>query len=90
MCGFTMEIRQEMINNASETISNEQMMLLEAGIIEDFSFNLVQFDEYALKLLFSQAEIKDSRRVSMVFILTVMVIVLTLLQISVLLKKTGR
>jgi hypothetical protein len=65
----------EMITNATKAIQEEQEILRDAGVIEDFSFDLTMFDQSALKMLFTDIEERGSNRIAIVFILVILLLI---------------
>jgi uncharacterized membrane protein YphA (DoxX/SURF4 family) len=59
----------EMIGNAAVPVDEETQMLIEAGVFEEFSFDVIDFDHLISKLVYKQSKSRQERGVVVVFIL---------------------
>ena len=66
----------ELIGNASAPIDEEQQILQDAGVYDDFSFEVVDFDHFIPALLLNKEADKYKKGVALIFILALMVILL--------------
>jgi hypothetical protein len=66
----------ELIENASAPMDEEAAMLMEAGVYEDFSFDVVEFDQMVNTWLFRQGDMKRERGVVAGFILGILLLML--------------
>jgi len=66
----------ELIGNASAPMDEEAQMLREAGVYEDFSFNVLEFDQLIPDLLLKDGSRKGERGVIISFILAILVLML--------------
>jgi uncharacterized membrane protein YphA (DoxX/SURF4 family) len=66
----------ELIGNASAPMDEEAQMLREAGVYEDFSFNVLEFDQLIPDLLLKEGAQKRERGVVISFILAILVLML--------------
>ena len=72
----------ELIGNASAPLDEETRLLMEEGFYDDLSFNVLEFDQYLPKLLMNKSAEKRERGVSILFILTIILLVLVSGRIS--------
>ncbi len=66
----------ELIENASAPMDEEAALLMEAGVYEDFSFDVLEFDQMANTWLFRQGDMKRERGVVAGFILGILLLML--------------
>jgi len=66
----------ELLDNASAPLDEEAQLLMEAGIYEEFSFDVVDFDRFLPELLFEQSAKKGESRAIVAFIMGILVILL--------------
>jgi len=66
----------ELIGNASAPLDEEQQILQDAGVYDDFSFEVVEFDHFLPALLLNQGAVKREKGVALAFLLALMVIIL--------------
>jgi hypothetical protein len=66
----------ELIGNASAPLDEEQQILQDAGVYDDFSFEVVEFDHFLPALLLNQGADKREKGVVLAFLLALMVIIL--------------
>ena len=66
----------ELIENASAPMDEEAELLMEAGVYEDFSFDVVEFDQLVPEWLFRQGAMKLERGVVAGFILGILLLML--------------
>jgi len=66
----------ELIGNASAPMDEEAQMLREAGVYEDFSFNVMEFDQLIPDLLLKDGSQKREHGVVVSFILAILVLML--------------
>ncbi len=66
----------EMIGNASAPMDEETQLLMEAGIFEDFSFDVLDFDHFAAELVFEKERKKREHGVIIAFIMGVLILVI--------------
>ncbi len=59
----------ELIGNASAPIDEEAQLLMDAGIYEDFSFDVVEFDRFLPGLLYKPEAQKRDRGITLIFIM---------------------
>jgi len=72
----------ELIGNASAPLDEEQQILQDAGVYDDFSFEVVEFDHFIPALLLNKGADKREKGVALVFMLALLVIVLVSGRIS--------
>lgn len=61
----------ELIGNASAPLDEETQLLMEAGALEDFSFDVVEFDHFVPDLLLKDGARKRENGVSLAFLLAI-------------------
>jgi uncharacterized membrane protein YphA (DoxX/SURF4 family) len=66
----------ELIGNASAPMDEEAQMLMEAGIYEEFSFDVLDFDHFAAGLIFEKEMKKKELGVIIAFIMGVLILML--------------
>ncbi|MCK4749891.1 MAG: DoxX family protein [Bacteroidales bacterium] len=66
----------ELIGNASAPMDEEAQLLMEAGVYEDFSFDVMEFDQFIPDLILKEGAIKQERGVIIAFILGVLLLML--------------
>lgn len=66
----------ELIGNASAPVDEETQLLMEAGVFEDFSFDVVDFDHFIPALLLDEGAKKQERSSVLVFVLTLLLVFL--------------
>ncbi len=66
----------ELIGNAAAPMDEEQQALMEAGIFEDFSFDVLDFDTFLPGLIYKAKASGIERGVSLAFILGVILLIL--------------
>lgn len=66
----------ELIGNASAPMDEEAQLLMEAGIYEEFSFDVLDFDRFIPELVFERETKKRERHVVVVFVMGVVVLLL--------------
>ena len=66
----------ELIGNASAPMDEEAPLLMEAGIYEEFSFDVLDFDRFIPELVFEREAKKRERHVVVVFVMGVVVFLL--------------
>jgi hypothetical protein len=64
----------ELIGNASAPMDEESQMLMEAGVYEDFSFDVMEFDQFIPGLLLKDGAVKRERGIITGFILSVLLL----------------
>ncbi|MEN8201143.1 MAG: BT_3928 family protein [Bacteroidota bacterium] len=64
----------ELIGNASAPLDEEAQLLMEAGVYEEFSFDVVDFDRFLPELLYKKEAQKRERGVLIVFILGMIIL----------------
>lgn len=64
----------ELIGNASAPLDEETQLLMEAGVLEEFSFDVVEFDRFVPELLLNEGAKKRERGVGLVFVLMLMLV----------------
>ncbi len=67
---------QELIGNASVPMDEEAELLLDAGITDEFSFDMVEFDRIFPKLLLNYTAARREQGVTIVFILSLLLLLL--------------
>jgi hypothetical protein len=72
----------EMIQNASAPLDEEAQLLMEAGIYEDFSFDVVDFASLVPTLVLEKAQEKRENGVTITFVLAVLLLLLVFSRIS--------
>jgi hypothetical protein len=66
----------ELIGNASAPMDDEAQMLMDAGVYDEFSFNVVEFDDYLPKLVLNEGSAKREEGVALAFILAILAVLL--------------
>jgi hypothetical protein len=66
----------ELIGNASAPLDEEEQMLVDAGVFEDFSFDVVEFDHFMPALVLEKSAEKQEKGATLAFILALLVVVL--------------
>jgi uncharacterized membrane protein YphA (DoxX/SURF4 family) len=66
----------EMIGNAAAPMDEETQMLMEAGVYEDFSYNVVDFNTLVPALVYEGGNVRLERSVVAILILAISVIIL--------------
>jgi hypothetical protein len=70
----------ELIGNASapmdEEMDEEELLLMDAGVYEGFSFDVVEFDHFVPKLVYKEQATKREEGVGLAFILAILAVVL--------------
>jgi hypothetical protein len=66
----------ELIANASAPLDEEAQLLMEAGVYEEFSFNVLEFDRITPALLLRSSVKEREQGVTVAFILSVVVLLL--------------
>jgi len=66
----------ELVGNASAPVDEETQLLMEAGVYEDFSFNVVDFDRFLPDLLFKRSTKRGERRAIVAFIMGLIILLL--------------
>ena len=66
----------ELIGNASAPMDEEAQLLMEAGIYEEFSFDVLDFDRFIPELVFEREAKKRERHVVVVFVMGMVVFLL--------------
>jgi len=64
----------ELIGNASAPLDVEAQLLMEAGVSEELSFDLIEFDHFIPGLLLEDGAAKREKGVSLAFILTLILV----------------
>jgi hypothetical protein len=64
----------ELIGNASAPMDEEAQLLMEAGVYEDFSFNVMEFDTFIPELILTEGVTKRERSIVIGFILGVLLL----------------
>jgi hypothetical protein len=59
----------EMIGNAAVPVDEETQMLIEAGVYEEFSFDVIDFDHLISELVYVQSKKRQERGVVVAFVL---------------------
>ncbi len=57
------------LENAASPLSEEEQMLMEAGVFEDFSFGVLEFDSYVPNLIYNKGSLAREKGVVISFIL---------------------
>jgi len=66
----------ELIGNASTPMDDEAQMLIDAGVYDDFSFDVVEFDHYMSRLVLQEGKAKREEGVALAFILAILLVLL--------------
>jgi len=66
----------ELIGNASAPMDDEAQMLMDAGVYDEFSFDVIEFDSYLPGLVLKEGAAKRDKGVSLAFILSMLVVLL--------------
>jgi uncharacterized membrane protein YphA (DoxX/SURF4 family) len=66
----------ELVGNASAPMDEEAQLLMEAGLYEEFSFDVVDFDRFLPELLFKQSAKRGERRAIVAFIMGILLLLL--------------
>jgi uncharacterized membrane protein YphA (DoxX/SURF4 family) len=66
----------ELMGNASAPMDEEAQLLMDAGIFDEFSFDMVEFDQIIPKLLLNDSAARSEQAVTIVFILSVLLLLL--------------
>jgi hypothetical protein len=66
----------ELIGNASAPMTEEEQILMDAGVYDDFSFEVVEFDHFIPALLLNRGAKEQETGVALAFILALLVIML--------------
>jgi uncharacterized membrane protein YphA (DoxX/SURF4 family) len=66
----------ELVDNASAPLDEEAQLLMEAGVYEEFSFDVVDFDRFLPDLLFKQNSETGERRALFAFVMGVVILLL--------------
>ncbi len=66
----------ELVGNASAPLDEEAQLLMEAGLYEEFSFDIVDFDRFLPELLFKQSAKRGERRAIVAFIMGILLLLL--------------
>jgi uncharacterized membrane protein YphA (DoxX/SURF4 family) len=66
----------ELIGNASAPLDEETQLLMEAGVYEDFTFDVLEFDRFIPALLLEDGALKREQGVGLAFVLTLLLIFL--------------
>ncbi len=66
----------ELVGNASAPVDEEAQLLMEAGVYEEFSFDVVDFDRFLPELLFKQGAKAGERRATIAFIMGMLILLL--------------
>jgi len=64
----------ELIGNASAPMDEEAQLLMDAGIYEDFSFDVVEFDRFLPGLLYKPKALKRDQRTILIFIMGIVIL----------------
>jgi hypothetical protein len=72
----------ELIGNAAVPIDEETQMLMEAGVYDDFSFDVIDFDPVISSYILEQSENRKERRMAVIFALGVLLVLLISASIS--------
>jgi hypothetical protein len=72
----------ELVGNASAPLDEEAQLLMEAGVYEELSFDVIEFDHFIPDLLLKEGAEMREKGVGLAFILTLMVILLLAGRIS--------
>jgi hypothetical protein len=72
----------ELIGNAAVPIDEETQMLIEAGVYDDFSFDVIDFDPVISSYILEQSENRKERRMAVIFALGVLLVLLISASIS--------
>jgi hypothetical protein len=72
----------ELIGNASAPMDEDTQLLMEAGVYEEISFDVIEFDHFVPDLILKDGAIKREMGIGLVFILALMVILLLAGRIS--------
>ena len=65
----------ELVGNASVPMDEETQLLMESGVLEEFSFDVVDFDQFTPELLWKDNAARRERGVAIAFILAVLLLV---------------
>jgi uncharacterized membrane protein YphA (DoxX/SURF4 family) len=63
------------IENATSPLSDEEQMLMEAGVFEDFSFGVLEFASYVPNMIYNKASLAREKGVIISFILGIICLV---------------
>ena len=66
----------ELIGNASAPMDEEAQALMEAGVYEEFSFDVLEFDQFSSELVFKKEKEKGERRTVIAFMMGVAIVLL--------------
>ncbi len=66
----------ELIGNAAAPVGEEAMLLMEAGIYDDFSFGVLDFDRFLPRLVYGDQSTALERRVMLAFVLGILLLLL--------------
>ncbi len=66
----------ELVGNASAPMDEEAQLLMEAGLYEEFSFDVVDFDRFLPELLLKQSARRGERRAIVAFIMGILILLL--------------
>jgi len=72
----------ELIGNASAPLDEEAQLLMEAGVYEEFSFGVVDFDRFMPDLLYKNETRKSDRGTAIAFIMGIIILMLIARYIS--------
>jgi hypothetical protein len=72
----------ELIGNASAPMDEEVQLLIEAGVYEDFSFDVIDFESFMPALLFEENSAEKERGAVVVFIMGILILLLLAQYIS--------
>jgi hypothetical protein len=65
----------ELIGNASAPLDEETQLLMESGVFEEFSFDVLDFDQLTPELLWKDGAAKRERGASLAFVLAVLLVI---------------
>jgi len=66
----------ELIGNASAPLDEESQMLMEAGVYEDFSFDVLEFDRFTPDLIYSEKTKSSERNSVIAFVMGIVILLL--------------
>ncbi len=65
----------ELIGNASAPVDEETQLLMDSGVFEEFSFDVLDFDQLTPELLWKDGAAKRERGASLAFVLAVLLLI---------------
>jgi hypothetical protein len=78
---------KELIDQNTETADPEIQMMIDEGLLEDFSWNIIEFEEGALPVIMERLADRSGNRIWVIYVLVILLVAAVLGNIAIILRK---